>query len=69
MSTNELLLNTHNVHFHGEIPYLPNVFIQMGLSSVDPNEKLQNAASHQGLPHTQQFLDKTSGSKLSLFKF
>ena len=41
-------------------------------NSVDPDEMLQNAASHQGLhclPIIQQFLDTTSGSKLYLFKF
>ena len=41
-------------------------------NSVNPDEMLQNAASHQGLhclPLFQQFLDKTSGSKLYLFKF
>ena len=41
-------------------------------NSVDPDETLQNAESHQGLhclPFIQQFLDKTSPSKLYLFKF
>ena len=47
------------------------VFEQTGLSK-DPDETLQSATSHQGLqclPHIQQFLDTTSGSKLYLFKF
>ena len=36
--------------------------------SVNPDEMLQNVASHQGLhrlPLLQQFLDTVSGSKLS----
>ena len=39
---------------------------QTWANSVDPDEMLQNAASHQGLhclPLIQQFLDTTSGSK------
>ena len=45
---------------------------QAGANIVDPDEMLQNVASHQGLhclPIIQQFLDTTSGSKLYLFKF
>ena len=45
---------------------------QAWANSVDPDEMLQNAASHQGLnclPLIQQFLDTTLGSKLYLFKF
>ena len=41
-------------------------------NSVDPDETLQNAASHLGLhslPLIQQFLDTTSDIKLYLFKF
>ena len=45
---------------------------QTWANSVDPDKTLQNTASHQdlqNLPLIQQFLDKTSGSKLYLFKF
>ena len=45
---------------------------QAWANSVDPDEKLQNAASHQGLhclPLIQPFLDTASGSKLYGFKF
>ena len=41
-------------------------------NSVNPDEMLQNVASHDGLyslPLIQQFFDITSGSKLYLFKF
>ena len=45
---------------------------QVWAKSVDPDETLQNATSHQGLhclPLIQQSLDTTQGSKLYLFKF
>ena len=45
---------------------------QTWANSIDPNETPQNAASQQGLhclPLIQQFLDRTSDSKLYLFKF
>ena len=41
-------------------------------NSVDPDEMLQKAASHQGLhclPIIQLFLDTTLGDKLYMFKF
>ena len=40
---------------------------QAWANSIDPDETLQNAASHPGLhclPLIQQFLDTTSGSEL-----
>ena len=45
---------------------------QASANSVDPDEMLQNAASHQGLnclSLIQIFLDTTSGGKLYLYKF
>ena len=44
---------------------------QAWANSADPDEMLQNTASHDGLhclPLIQQFLDTTSGSKLLLCK-
>ena len=41
-------------------------------NSIDPDEMLLKAASHQGLlclPLIQHFLNTTSGSKLYLFKY
>ena len=45
---------------------------QAWANGIDPDEMLQNAASHLGLhclPLIQQFLDTTSGSELYWFKF
>ena len=45
---------------------------QVWANSVDPDEILQNVASHQGLhclPLIQQFLDTTLGSKLYMYLF
>ena len=45
---------------------------QAWANSVDPDEMLQNAASHQDLhclSLIQQILDTTSGNKLFWFKF
>ena len=42
------------------------------LSSVDPDETLQNTASHQGLhymPLIQQFLVTSTGKKLNFSQF
>ena len=48
------------------------IWTDMPEQTVDPDEMPQNAVSHQGLhclPLIQQFLDKTLGSELYLFKF
>ena len=55
-----------------DVSYLPYYSDrQAWANNVDPDERLQNAASHQGLhclPLIQQFLGTTCGSKLYLFK-
>ena len=54
-----------------KLPYLLYVYKQAWANGVDPDEMLQNTASHQGLPCLpliQQFFNTTSGSELYLLK-
>ena len=67
----EIYYNTP-VKWSYELPYLLYVCRQTCLGKDEMPQNAQNVASHlslHGLPLIQQFLDKTSGSKLYLFKF
>ena len=66
-----LLWKQYEPHFEYHI-YHMYLDRQAWANSIDPDERLQNAASHLGLhclPLIQQFLDTTSGSELCWFRF